>query len=240
MVVTENGGVDLVVIPGGTFQMGSPADVGYPDEHPRHRVNVSPFHMGRYPVTNEEYARFRAANPDVEEPPWWSDRRFNGARQPVVGVTWEEACRFAGWVGGRLPTEAQWEYAARAGTTTSHWWADQPGNNRANFAGSGSEWSGDRTSPVDAFEANPFGLHDVHGNVWEWVLDCWHADYERAPGDGSAWDAGDGGDCSRRVLRGGSWYDDMGYARAAYRRGPVPDYPDGRLGFRVVLSSLIS
>ena len=118
--VTANGGVELVRIPGGTFLMGSPASEAESDEdeRPQHEVRVASFYMGKHPVTNAEYARFLEANPEAAEPAYWSDRRFNQGAQPVVGVSWEQAQRFAEWAGGRLPSEAEWEYAARAGTET--------------------------------------------------------------------------------------------------------------------------
>ena len=229
--VTSNGGVELVLIPAGRFRMGSSEGEGYGDERPAHGVDVRPFYLGRYPVTNEGYARFMEVNPDVEEPAFWSDRKFNQARQPVVGVSWDEARRFAEWAGGRLPSEAEWEYAARAGTTTEYWWGDDIGSSRANGAGTGSPWSGKQTSPVGSFEPNPFGLYDTAGNVWEWVEDLWHDGYRGAPGDGSAWE--DGGPGGRRVVRGGSWNFEPGFLRSADRSGLAPDFRNFALGFRL-------
>ncbi|MBA2594463.1 MAG: formylglycine-generating enzyme family protein [Gammaproteobacteria bacterium] len=193
-----------MLIPGGTFPMGSPASdtEGSEQECPRHDVQVPDFYLGRHPVTNEEYGRFLKANPDGGEPSYWGDRRFNQARQPVVGVSWDDARRFARWAGGRLPTEAEWEYAARAGTATRYWWGDGVGKNNANCAGCGSQWDGKETAPIGSFRPNPFGLYDMLGNVWEWVEDCWHDGYEDAPTDGKAWSAGD--TCARCVIRGGS------------------------------------
>ena len=228
--VSENGGVELVLIPGGRFLMGSPKGVGSADEHPQHKVKIQPFYLGRYPVTNEEYARYLQANPGVKEPEFWADRQFNQARQPVVGVSWEDACRFAAWAGGRLPSEAEWEYAARAGTTTKYWWGDEFKQNRANCMDSGSQWSGKQTSPVGSFEPNSFGLYDTAGNVWEWVQDSWHDSYSGAPGDGISFDAGETG---RRVIRGGSWSIKPAWVRSAYRGGIDPGNRDSHIGFRL-------
>ncbi len=231
--VTRPGGVELVLIPGGTFRMGSPASdtEGYNDERPQHDVRVPTFYLGLHPVTNEEYGRFLNANPDVEEPKYWGDRRFNQARQPVVGVSWDDARRFAEWAGGRLPTEAEWEYAARAGTTTRYWWGDEVGKNNANCAGCGSQWDGKQTAPIGSFQPNPFGLYDMLGNVWEWMEDCWHDSYEGAPTDGKAWPAGD--TCAPRVVRGGSWYVKPAHVHSAYRTGTVPDDRISYKGFRL-------
>ncbi len=217
--VALRSGIELVRIEGGTFLMGSPRSdtEGHSTEQPQHEVAVSAFLMGRNPVTNEEYGRFLQANGKVREPSYWSDRRFNGPRRPVVGVSWEEAKAFAEWAGGRLPTEVEWEYAARAGTTTRYWWGEEFEPKRVNCRDSGSEWSGAQSSPVNAFPPNGWGLYDTSGNVWEWVQDCWHETYDNAPGDGSAWMGGAGGDCGRRVVRGGSWSDPPRSVRSAYR-----------------------
>ncbi|MGZ8246034.1 SUMF1/EgtB/PvdO family nonheme iron enzyme, partial [Methylomagnum sp.] len=162
-----NGGVELIAIPGGRFLMGSPPGQGYDDERPQHEVEIRPFNLGRYPVTNEEYRRFLQANPGVKEPSYWADRRFNQDRQPVVGVDWVDARRFCEWAGGRLPTEAEWEYACRAGTVTEFHWGDD-----AESAGEYawySKNSGGATHPVGEMQPNPWQLHDITGNVWEWT-----------------------------------------------------------------------
>ena len=233
--MSKNGGVELVVIPGGAFLIGSLSDdsEAYDNEHPQHKVEVRPFYLGRCSVTNEEYARFMQANADVKEPAYWAERNFNQARQPVVGVSWEDAQRFAEWAGGRLPTEAEWEYAARAGTTTRYWWGGKVGRNNANCDGCGSQWDNKQTAPVGSFAPNPFGLHDLLGNVWEWVQDCWHANYQDAPSDGSAWGKKQDGDCAQRVIRGGSWVNFPWLVRSAYRLRLTPGSRYYDLGFRL-------
>jgi formylglycine-generating enzyme required for sulfatase activity len=215
--------------------MGSPATDGESglDEKPQHEVAVSPFLIGRTPITNEEYGRFLQDTPKAREPDYWSERRFNGARQPVVGVGWEDAKAFAEWAGGRLPSEAEWEYAARAGTATRYWWGDEFEPKRVNCRESGSEWGGKQTSPVDAFPPNPWGLHDTAGNVLEWVEDCWHENYEGAPEDASPWLESGGGDCGRRVLRGGSWYSAPWYVRSAFRTRFPAAFRNLYVGFRL-------
>ena len=137
----------------------------------------------------------------------------------------------------RLPTEAEWEYAARAGTTTARWWGDGIGTGEANCNGCGSKWDGQLIAPVGTFGPNPFGLYDMLGNVWQWVEDCWHESYVGAPTDGSAWQSGD---CGKRVLRGGSWSNVPIYIRSASRSRSVAaggdvDYSN-YAGFRVARS----
>jgi formylglycine-generating enzyme required for sulfatase activity len=188
--------------------------------------------MGQTPITNEAYRRFLQSHPNAQEPAGWTERRFNGARQPVVGVSWDEARAFAEWAGGRLPSEAEWEYAARAGTTTRYWWGDDFEAERVNCRNSGSEWSGEQTSPVDAFPPNPWGLHDMSGNVHEWVQDCWHDSYEGTPSDGSAW-LGNDVDCGRRMVRGGSWGYGPRYIRSANRYRNADDLRSNYVGFRL-------
>ena len=130
-----------------------------------------------------------------------------------------------------MRSEAEWEYAARAGIQTRYHWGDSVGRNRANCNGCGSRWDEDRTAPVGSFPANGFGLYDVHGNVWEWVEDCWHSNYARAPSDGSA--SVTGSDCRGRVLRGGSWSSEPGNLRSANRNRYSAANRDDDLGFRV-------
>ena len=229
-IVTENGGVELVRIPAGTFLMGSPETEKGRDkvEGPQHEVSVPSFYMGRYAVTNEEYGRFREANPKVWEPRFWSDRRYNQARQPVVGLSWKEARRFAEWAGGRLPSEAEWEYAARAGTTEPYLeGASEADLDRVAWYDKNSD---DRLHSVGEKNANAWGLHDVLGNVWEWVEDDWHRDYRGSPTDGSAWV--DKSRSDGRSVRGGSFRIDPRNLRAAYRGVSPPDDRYSDIGFR--------
>ena len=225
---TPRGNVELVRIGSGRFIMGSPKGDGNACEHPAHDVCIQAFYLGRYPVTNEQYGRFLLANPDVREPVFWGDRRLNQARQPVVGVSWDDAQHFAAWSGGRLPTEAEWEYAARAGSTSAYFWG-KSADQSASYAWHGENSQG-VTHPVGEKQPNGFGLYDTAGNVWEWVQDRWHDGYHCAPEDGLAWDAGNR---CQRVIRGGSWYGGQKTLRSAYRGRNHPDLRDNNLGFRI-------
>ena len=231
-------GPAMVVLPTGRFWMGSPAtEKGRDDddEGPVHAVTISRrIAMGQYPVTFEDYDRFVAAT-DAERP---DDSGWGRGRRPVINVSWEDAKAYAAWLSEqtgkryRLPSESEWEYAARAGTETAYSWGNEIGVNRANCDGSGSKWSGEQTSPVGSFAPNGFGLYDMHGNVWEWVEDRWHRNYEGAPSDGSAWTSGGDGDL--RVVRGGSCLYIRWFLRAAHRYWNAPSYRDSSLGFRLV------
>ena len=154
----------------------------------------------------------------------------------MIRVSWDDAQRYVRWLSGktgksyRLPSESEWEYAARSGTETAYSWGDGIGHNRANCAGCGSRWDGGRTAPVGSFVSNGWGLHDMHGNVWEWVEDCSNVNYEGAPRDGSAWRSGN---CPERVLRGGSWGNLPSILRAANRIRSTSDNRSGKGGFRV-------
>ena len=154
----------------------------------------------------------------------------------MINVSWEDAQGYVRWLSRktgeeyRLLSESEWEYVARAGTRTRYWWGDEIGRNRANCDGCGSRWEDRQTAPVGSFSANGFGLHDVHGNVWEWVEDCWNESYAGAPRDGSAWESGE---CGRRVLRGGSWYNNLRYLRSAFRGRNSAGNRYMFIGFRV-------
>jgi formylglycine-generating enzyme required for sulfatase activity len=150
----------------------------------------------------------------------------NRLDHPVVQIAYQDALAYAAWAGKALPTEAEWEYAARGGTTTSRWWGEAIGTNNANCNGCGSPYDKKLLAPVDAFAANPFGLYGVLGNAWEWVEDCWHDSYRNAPGDGGVWS---GGDCSRHVLRGGSWDNVPLFVRAASRSAAANDDGDPKV-----------
>ena len=232
-------GPEMVVLPAGSFQMGSPSgETGrYSDEGPVRTVNISQrIAMGRYEVTFADYDRFVLAAGRVRP----GDEGWGRGSRPVINVNWNEAKAYATWLSAqtgktyRLPSEAEWEYAARAGTRTRYSWGDAIGRNRANCRGCGSQWDDRQTAPVGSFAANPFGLFDMHGNVWEWVEDCWHTNYyEGAPTDGSAWTSGCGSDV-RAVVRDGSWsYFPQGL-RAANRYWYGPSYRYFNIGFRLV------
>ena len=227
---------EVVVVPPGKFIMGSPAaEKGHAeDEGPQHAVTIAqPFAVSKYEVTFDEWDACVAAGGCSRKP---EDRGWGRGRQPVIKVSWEDAQTYVAWLSNktgkpyRLLSEAEWEYAARAGTTTRYPWGDEPGSLHANFDGSGSRWSLKQTAPVGSFGPNPFGLHDVIGNVYELVQDCWNDSYIGAPSDGSAWLKGD---CGQRVLRGGAWNDRAEYARAANRYTSEPGNRHDYLGFRV-------
>ncbi len=233
IVYAPQGGYELVYIPGGKFCMGSPASEAErdDDESPQHPVRVSDFYMGRYPVTNDEYGRFLAENPKVKKPEFWAKREYNQPRQPVVGVSWEEACQYARWAGLQLPSEAQWEYACRAGTDTRFYSGDSEQDlDRAGWYRKNSDH---KLQSVGQKEPNGFGLYDMHGNAWEWVRDDWHNNYENAPNDGSDWIDEPRG--PERVFRGGGWSIPAWYCRSACRSGSLPDNRYDSLGFRLVL-----
>ena len=201
----------MVVVPAGEFMMGLPTnEEGRTNtENPQHKVTIAaPFAVSEFEVTFDEWdtcATYGDCDPQI------LDNDFGRGRQPVINVSWYDAKRYAAWLSKmtgksyRLLSEAEWEYAARAGTKMSYSWGDEIGKRKANCLGCGSEWDGERTAPVGSFAANAFGLHDMHGNVSEWVEDCYHANYDGAPADGLAWTAG--GDCSSRMFRGGGWND---------------------------------
>ena len=226
---------EMIVIPAGEFMMGSPAtDKGrYTNELPQHLVTIArPFAISKFDVTFDDWD----ACVSVGACPKAADTGFGRNTRPVINVGWDDAQTYVAWLSKmtgqpyRLLTEAEWEYAARAGSTTVYYWGDEIGKGNANCNGCGSEWDGRQTSPVGSFKPNAFGLYDMAGNVWQWVQDCYHDDYKGAPTDGSAWTSGD---CSRRVVRGGSWNDDPRVLRSANRGGVTSDIRVDILGFRV-------
>ncbi len=226
--IEPNTGMAFVELPAGEFKMGS--DAGhYDDERPVHTVRVSAFRMGLYPVTNAEYAKFLAAHPGARPPIFWYDSQFNDPRQPVVGIDWGEASEFCRWIGGRLPAEAEWEYACRAGTTTEYAFGTELSHEQANFDGKVG-----RTTPVDQYPANAWGLHDMHGNVWEWCAD-WYGDKYCESSPALDPQGPEGG--VRRVLRGGGYNVSAVHCRSACRFDWHPGAVFSNWGFRVVLPS---
>jgi formylglycine-generating enzyme required for sulfatase activity len=225
---------EMIYIPAGEFLMGSAqGEEGTgSDEYPQHKVTVPAFYMAKYPVTQAQYQAVMGENPS----------HFKGNDHPVESVSWNDAKTFCQKLSAltgaayRLPSEAEWEYACRAGTTTKWWFGD----NEAELekyawydknAGVKFLFFGGQTSPVGQKPANPYGLYDMHGNVWEWCEDVWHGNYNGAPNDATAWISG--GDQSLRVIRGGSWSYDPVWLRSAYRYNFTPDSRSGDLGFRL-------
>ena len=227
---------EMIVVPAGDFMMGSPANEEgrYTDEDPQHKVTIAgPFAVSKFQVTFDEWDACVAYG-DCERV---SDSGYGRGRKPVINVTWDDAQRYAAWLSKmtgrpyRLLSEAEREYAARAGTQTAYSWGDKIGEGNANCASCGSQWDDRQTAPVGSFAPNAFGLYDMHGNVWEWVEDCYHNNFEGAPTDGVAWTAGD--NCSDRVARGGSWVRNPQFLRSASRYWFTSVNRNNVLGFRV-------
>jgi formylglycine-generating enzyme required for sulfatase activity len=252
---------ELVEVPPGEFVMGvDPQEHNQSgNETPRRSVEIgSPPLVGRYEVTHAQFAAFVEATGYAPQAgceiwttnarSWQSDRDKNwrdpgypveDPRRPVVCVNWDDAVAYTDWLGRitgqryRLLSEAEWEYAARAWTQTRYWWGDHLPPGRAACDGCGSAWDLGRAAPVGSFPANGFGLHDVHGNVWEWVQDCWHGSYLGAPTDGRAWEGEAAGDCGRRMMRGGSSVSQPATLRAANRLRDNPGHRRSDVGFRI-------
>lgn len=224
----------MIVIPPGKFIMGSSErELDHrASEGPQHEVEIAKsFAVSKFEVTFEQWDACVAASACVRAADAWGR-----GDMPVVNVSWGDAQQYVGWLSRltgkayRLLTEAEWEYTARAGSNTRFSWGDEPGADNANCSDCGSTWNL-QTAPVGSFKPNAFGLHDMHGNVWEWVEDSWHENYQAAPTDGSAWLKG--GDPKYRVIRGGSWHNEGELIRAAVRfqRNHLVQFDT--LGFRV-------
>jgi formylglycine-generating enzyme required for sulfatase activity len=247
--------LEMVAIPGGTFTMGTEDEEierlvkkfnweGFRWERPQHRVTVSSFYMGRYPITQAQWKAIAAtAKIDIDLETNFSN--FTGDELPVECVNWYEATEFCKRLSRetkqeyRLPSEAEWEYACRAGTTTPFYFGETITGKLANYCASNTyaeqakgEYRPD-TTPVGQFPPNAFGLYDMHGNVWEWCADTFHGNYDGAPTDGSVW-VQNGNDNSS-PLRGGSWFDNLYYCRSACRLNYLRrDFGYYHVGFRVV------
>jgi formylglycine-generating enzyme required for sulfatase activity len=234
---------EMVVVPAGAFTMGSPEGESgrYDNEGPQHAVTIgSPFAAGKFAVTFEQWDACVADGGCNGYKP--SDQGWGRGWRPVINVSWNDATAYAAWLSRktgknyRLLSEAEREYVTRAGTTTPFWWGASISTQQANYDGTFTYSNGPkgedrgRTLPVDLFGPNPWGLYQVHGNVWEWTQDCRHDSYTGAPSDGSAWITGD---CSRRVLRGGAWSLDPRGLRAANRYWSTPVDRSYVVGFRL-------
>ncbi len=242
-------GLDMVYIPGGSFEMGAPKEQLYRDDNegPLHQVNIPPFFMGRYTITQSQWqiiSTLEKEGLELELEP----SIFTGANRPVENVSWYEVTEFCVRLSKqtgkeyRLPSEAEWEYACRAGTKTPFYFGETITPELVNYKGTSSYGSGPggkfrkATVEVGSFPPNAFGLYDMHGNVYDWCQDLWHGDnYLGAPQDGQAWI--DAADSHHRVRRGGSWDDDPGVCRSTNRGSFKPEDRDNGIGFRVVISA---
>ena len=235
---------EMVLIPAGSFRMGDLSGGGASTAKPVHRVEVKAFALGKTEVTFAEYDAFaRATNRELP-----SDNGWGRGTHPVINVSWNDATAYVEWLSKktgksyRLPGESEWEYAARAGSTTKYSFGNSERElcRYANHADTSTDYDwrnescsdgvGKQTAPVGSYEMNAFGLHDMHGNVWEWTQDCWNGSYSGAPSDGEAWTRGD---CDRRVLRGGSWSGVPGNLRSAFRYWSTASIRNDGSGFRV-------
>ncbi len=239
--------LEMAAIPGGRFMMGSPNHEVHRDvsEGPYHAVDIAPFFMGIYEVTQLQW-RVISALPKVFQDLHYDPSKFKGATYPVEQISWHDAIEFCARLSQktsrdyRLPSEAEWEYACRADTATPFSYGPTLTSQQANYQGQFTYGNGPKgvyresTTPVGRFPPNPFGLYDMHGNVYEWCLDCWHKNYQGAPTDGSPWMTSRESD--PRVLRGGSWYNKPRYCRAANRSRYTPNNRINDIGFRVVVT----
>lgn len=230
---------EMVVVPEGSFLMGSPESEKYRErnEGPVHPVTiVEPFAVGKFAVTFQEWQACVSDGGCSHRP---HDMFWGGENRPVIRVSWKDAQKYVSWLsertgeGYRLLSESEWEYVARAGTTGPFQFGSTISTDQANYNGYKGELKiRSQTVPVGSFPANIFGLHEVHGNVWEWVEDCWHPSYnESPPTDGSAWTWG--GNCDWRVLRGGSWNVSLKRLRVATRLKLKAETRSNKVGFRV-------
>jgi len=242
--------LDMGKIPGGSFKMGAVKgeEGASSDEFPQHLVTVKEFWMGKFVVTQEQWKTI-ALLPQIRTVLKESPAHFKGPNLPVESISWDEAKEFCDRLSKKtgkifgLPTEAQWEYACRAGTTTPFHFGETIATNVANFNGDYTYGKAlkstyrAKTIAVDSFDPNAFGLHNMHGNVWEWCLDSWYSHYDGAPTDGSVWDASNDSGSKSRLMRGGSWGINPNDCRSAYRVSNDPAIQSYFIGFRVVCLS---
>ncbi len=243
--LSEDVNLEMVAIPAGRFQMGAPESEpeSLDDERPQHQVAIPRFYLGRYPVTKAQW-RVVAGYPQVERELKPNPARFRGYNRPFEQVSWDDAVEFCQRLSARtgreyrLPSEAEWEYACRAGTETPFHFGETITTDLANYDGNFTYNDGPKgdyrkeTTEVGQFPANAWGLHDLHGNVWEWCEDDWHDNYAGAPTDGSAWVESDRSETGR-LLRGGSWNNDPRNCRSAFRGSGARAYINYYVGFRV-------
>ena len=224
---------EVVWLPQGAFIMGEPSGAS----GSRHVVKIDyVLAVGRFEVTFAEWDACVAAGGCRRRP---NDSGWGHGRQPVINVSWSDAQQYTAWLSRRtgkhyrLLTEAEWEYAARAGTDVRYWWGNDAGRGNANCYDCGSRWDGRQAAPVGRFSPNPFGLYDMHGNVSEWVEDCYHDGYQDAPSGGRTWTLDCTGITDSRMIRGGAWLDPANTIHSAARSHALLNYYDNQIGFRI-------
>ncbi|TVQ49619.1 MAG: DUF552 domain-containing protein [Gloeocapsa sp. DLM2.Bin57] len=248
--LTDHNLLKMFYIPPGNFKMGSSPDdlEATPEETPQHDVNLNSFYLSQYPITQSQWeivASFPVINRHLDSNPAY----FSGANLPVERVSWYDAVEFCDRLSQqtqrlyRLPSEAEWEYACRGSSETRYWFGQNLNSNLANYDASSGYLDSknnlflQKTTPVNYYKLkNPFGLGDLHGNVWEWCLDHWHTNYYKAPTDGSPWLSAD--EQQLRVVRGGSWYDLSRFCRSSCRHALPPERRVNNVGFRIACASL--
>jgi formylglycine-generating enzyme required for sulfatase activity len=233
--IEQNTGMTFTLIEGGTYVMG---DISGEDTYslPAHKVTLQDFFLGKHEVTFAQYDFFceqtNRSKPD--------DNNWGRGNLPVINVSWYDAKAFAEWLSNltgkefRLPAESEWEYAARGGTKSPYWWGDKENLNLANCRNCNSSKKASSTITVGSYVPNPYGLFDMTGNVYEWIMDTKHFDYSGAPQNGSPWQTG--GDKTRRVTRGGSWKHTIFETKSFARCWEDPEEHDIYTGFRLVLT----
>ena len=239
---------EMVLIPSGNFRMGSQLNRA---EQPVHEVHIDSFYMSKFEITYEQFDQFARLTGMQQR----NDMGWGRGNRPVVDVSWDDAAAYVNWLAQqtgkpyRLPTESEWEYAARSGSTTEYPWGDEIGTGNANCRECGSEWDGKSSAVVGSFPPNEFGLYDMHGNVNEWVQDCFLINYVDAPIDGSSREncdeiKGTNPDdefyVDSRVMRGGSWDSSAFSTRSAKSSAARRDYAYSDIGIRVVMESAVS
>lgn len=222
---TKDTVIEMVTIPSGVFKMGSKR--GHGDEKPQHEVHISSFKVSVYEITQAQWQAVMPTNPS----------KFKGENSPVEKVTWDDVQTYIQKLNAqtgqtfRLLSESEWEYVARAGSEARYSWGQVSiDKGLSNCRNCGSKWANKRTAPVGSFQANSFGVYDMHGNVWEWLQDCWHGDYDDAPSDGRAWLSGA---CTERVLRGGSWASIARNTGSSFRKSFSPKTRGSSIGIRL-------
>lgn len=222
----------MVIVGPGTFEMGSSGISRFTDERPRHTVKVKKFAISKYEITFTQYDRFAKATKRPSPFAQYLDR----ATHPVINVSWDDAYYYAKWLSEqtgkhyRLPSEAEWEYAAGAGSSATYWWGYDPKPEMAHCLDCLTGLDPDKPTKIGSFKANPFNIYDTAGNVAEWVQDCWHENYDKAPTTSITWE---GGDCAYRIVRGGSYHSPLLSLRTAKRDKFKSDSPYDIIGIRI-------